>query len=216
MNANYQEILITIIAGAIGVAIAFYIKEFLQRKHQYRRLRNKLEKIAGKNARIIYEGDEIFKIAEIDENGVTLTSELKTLFIPTAKLLQTEIVLPSDEYDEIIERRKKEKEEEKNKIMVEALQRTMPSLADTFLKEYEKESQQIRDLLKQVIEKASIGSEGDVLERLISILINLGALQPPDPAQVLGMKLARILTDEGIVPALDTGLPEALEDKPSK
>ncbi len=95
-------------------AVTFYLKDYLQKRADYRSLRQKLEQIAGKEARVLYSlgpganvgiGPQLFKIHEIDKHGVVLKNELQTVFVPTAKLVQSEMVLPSDDWKE----RKKEK-----------------------------------------------------------------------------------------------------------
>jgi len=68
---NIQEIAITIAVGAISVAISFFLKDFLRQKLEYQKLRAKLEKIAGKNASVIYGRDEVFKMIDIDESAKT-------------------------------------------------------------------------------------------------------------------------------------------------
>jgi hypothetical protein len=100
----------TIVVGAISVGVSFYVKDYLQKRSDYFNMKKKLDRIAGKNATVIYEtssgtggmpgfAQQLYKIVEIDEQGVTLKNELQTVFVPTAKLLRSDMILPADDYE---------------------------------------------------------------------------------------------------------------------
>ena len=96
---------IGVITFGASTAFAFYIKDALQRRSDFRKLKRKLDRIAGKRAVVLYPsptlGYRLFKIEEIDKHGVTLKNDLETIFIPPAKLLRSEIVLPCDNYGRV-------------------------------------------------------------------------------------------------------------------
>jgi preprotein translocase subunit YajC len=89
--------IITIIAGAISVAVTFYIKDVLKRRSQYKNMKNYLDKMAGKNAHVIYNG-QISKIEEISSDGIVMNDGVQRVFIPVQSALSTVIVLPVDEH----------------------------------------------------------------------------------------------------------------------
>lgn len=101
------QIALSILVAIVGTAVAFYVKDYQERKALFRKLKSKLEKIAGRNAKVIYK-DEVYRLVEFDEGGVMLQNDMKSVFLPTGMLLQNEMVLPTDDY----ERKKKEKEKE--------------------------------------------------------------------------------------------------------
>ena len=93
MSYSALEILATIATIVVTVAVTFYIKDYLQKRTEYAKLRKKLQKIAGKEAEILYAVSEFgsnafqtYTITEIDEHGVTIQNALQTIFIPAAKL----------------------------------------------------------------------------------------------------------------------------------
>lgn len=91
----------------VSVAITFYLKDFLQKKSEYKKLKVKLETVAGKNAYIVYTGagssvgSNLYKITDIDEGGVTLKNSLQTIFIPPQLLLHSAMIVPHDDYEEL-------------------------------------------------------------------------------------------------------------------
>jgi hypothetical protein len=188
---NIQETIITIVVGAISVAISFYLKDFMLQKQQYKKLRAKLEKIAGKNARVIYGKDETLKITEIDESGVTLENDFKTIFVPTAMLLQTEMILPSDKYDMLIKEKENEKEKRQAQLFLEEMKTGMPTIFNDSLQEQNK-------MMREVMEKATtkMGEKKDPTNELLSMLMQTGSIQPPDPVQLLAMRFAKMLAND--------------------
>ena len=184
---NIQEIAISIVVGAISVAISFYLKDFLLRKQEYQKLRAKLEKIAGKNATVIYGENEVFKLKEIDESGIVLENELKTIFVPTAMLLQTQMILPSDRYSELVKEKELEKEKRTAKLFMDEMKTGFPSMYQPM----QEEGKETREALMGVLSK--LGEKKDSTE-LLSVLMQTGSIQPPDPVQLLAMRFAKLLT----------------------
>ncbi len=99
----------------IGVPITFYIKDYLINRANFKKFKAKLERIAGVNAEVLYQGSNPLplggqhplKIIEIGKQGLVLQDKLSTVFVPIDKVLQTEIVVPADEYDTLRKERMK-------------------------------------------------------------------------------------------------------------
>jgi hypothetical protein len=87
-------VLVGVVTAVIASAITFYIKDYLEERAKFAKFREKLDKIAGKNAPVIIPNIGLVKIVEISKQGLTVRSELCDTFIPMEKVLQTEIALP--------------------------------------------------------------------------------------------------------------------------
>lgn len=107
MEFDYAKILFVVVTTVVSVAITFYLKDFLQKKSEYKKLKEKLETVAGRNAYIVYTGagssvgSNLYKITDIDEGGVTLKNSLQTIFIPPQLLLNSAMIVPDDNYEEL-------------------------------------------------------------------------------------------------------------------
>lgn len=117
MNISFIQILITIVVGAISVALTFYIKEYLQKNKEYKSFKEKIDKVAGKNSTVLYAPDginsyDLFKVINISKSGLTLKNELQTIYVPASKLLKSDMILPCDNYKQArLEKLKREMEE---------------------------------------------------------------------------------------------------------
>lgn len=140
MQIDLLEVGIFFVTLIVTVAVTFYIKDFFQKKSEYSKLRKKLERIAGKHATIIYNvpgssgpgSSQLFKITDIDEHGITINNELQTIFIPVAKLIKSEMILPCDDYDNVKAAKLKKDMEQMMEAMMPAL---MNSIRKNFLEE---------------------------------------------------------------------------------
>lgn len=54
MEVNIYTIIISITIAVLTFAVTFYIKDYLQKRSDYNKLRKKLEKFAGKGANVLY------------------------------------------------------------------------------------------------------------------------------------------------------------------
>jgi len=102
MNLTWQQIAISIITLVGTTALTFFLKDLLQRYLYYRKLRSKLDNIAGVRASVLYENLE-YKIITIDQQGIVLKSDLQTIFIPIKKALENILVIPGDYYEKVKE-----------------------------------------------------------------------------------------------------------------
>ena len=101
-NIGIVEIVIAIVSLVVAAAITFYIKDWYQKRRDYNQLIEKINKIAGKGAKVIYAvpgiGSDLYKIESIDSSGIFLKSEVQSIFLPIKKVLESEIILPADDY----------------------------------------------------------------------------------------------------------------------
>ena len=145
MPTDVFSFALSILVAAVSVAVTFYIKDHLQKRADYARLRKKLEKIAGKNATVVYFPERggmssisagLYRIIEIDEHGIALRNELQTVFVPVAKLLQTEIILPCDDYEEVrLARLKKDMEDLADAMVPAMINKMLPAFIEAVEKE---------------------------------------------------------------------------------
>ena len=123
MEFDYAKMLFFIFATVGSVAITFYLKDFLQNKSEYKKLKKKLEAVAGRNAYIVYTGagsgvgSNLYKITDIDEGGVTLKNSVQTIFIPPQLLLYSAMIVPEENYEEL----KKEYQAKEIEVVSEAM-----------------------------------------------------------------------------------------------
>ncbi|PKF80617.1 hypothetical protein CW749_05580 [Vibrio sp. vnigr-6D03] len=107
MEFDYLKILFAVVTTVLSVAITFYLKDYLQKKSEYKKLKEKLEAVAGRNAYIVYTGSgsgigsNLYKIIDIDEGGITLKNSIQTIFIPPQLLLNSAMIVPEENYDQL-------------------------------------------------------------------------------------------------------------------
>ena len=169
VTINITTLIVGLITLIGTLVITFYVRDFLQKRQEYKQLLGKLEKIAGLNAAILYSpsavgvgaGLQEFKIIDIDESGITIKNELHTIFIPPNKLLQTEMILPVDNYETLKQLKLKKDMEQMLDAMVPALiERMFPAMMEA-------------------IQERVMEEEGEF-------------------SMVIGMKIAKVLEEEGI------------------
>lgn len=132
---GFWEVVGTVVALVIAAAMSLFVKEWVQRRLEYGRLKKKVEKIAGKGAKVVAYGD-LYTIESIDFNGMTLKGRIQTVFIPIGKVLETEIVLPVENYKEARAKMLKENLKEMGETFIPYLRdEMMPAMIDG-VKEY--------------------------------------------------------------------------------
>jgi predicted transcriptional regulator YheO len=72
----------------------------------FKKLKAKLESIAGKNAKIVYSGAGntggiLYKIIEVNKSGLTIMNTAHEVFIPITKVLNMDFILPAENYEEL-------------------------------------------------------------------------------------------------------------------
>lgn len=117
IDINFTTVVLSVVTSSFGVAIAFYVKDYLEQRGAYRRLRARLERIAGKNAVVVYENPKstpgtatasLYRIQEFDADGVVLKNDLHTIFVPIQAVLEEDIILPCEDYEKEIHKRERE------------------------------------------------------------------------------------------------------------
>lgn len=111
MEFDIGSLITAIIIAALSLPITFYIKEWLQKKSDRKNMREKLERLSGKNAQIVYTlggeldiGPQLFTITEIMSDGVTIENELHKVFVPMEQFINNEIILPVKNYETVKEK----------------------------------------------------------------------------------------------------------------
>lgn len=87
---------LSVVAGAISVAIAFYLKDVLEKRKRYVSLKNYLGDLAGVGADVVFEG-EIHEITGIGDDGIMIENDVQKVFMPVERVLTSNFVLPKDE-----------------------------------------------------------------------------------------------------------------------
>lgn len=145
VSLDLTTIVVTVIASSFGVAVAFYVKDYLEGRAAYRRLRSRLERIAGKNATVVYESPQstqiapkatLYRIQEFDADGVVLKNDLHTIFVPIQAVLDEDIILPCENYEDEIHKRGRE---EMNRLMDILLPEMMKRILLTLKQELSRE-----------------------------------------------------------------------------
>ena len=133
---------ISIVTLVVAIGITFYVKDFYQKRSEYKKLEDKLNKIAGKGATVIYSESQnmfdrdLYTIDSIDPNGVILKSKVQTIFLPSKKVLESEFILPADNYGQMKTEKMKKDMEQMADAMVPALMDKMFPALIKGVKEY--------------------------------------------------------------------------------
>ena len=178
MQIDLISALVFLITTVAAVTISFYIKDFLQIKNEYSKLRKKLEKVAGKQATILYAGtgfgpgaaNQLFKIIDIDGHGITLQNELQTVFVPAKKLLQADMIVPCDNYEQAkLDKMKKDMEQFMDSMMPAMFDRLFPALEkavkDHFLDDIISEKGEVGAIIGVKIQKV-LSEEGFEIKKV--------------------------------------------------
>jgi len=165
-----NESIISVIVLVSATTISFFLKEQFQKFLDYRKLKRKLNRIAPlqtSRALVLYE-KEIYRLTDIDSQGIILEGDTQTIFIPIKKALDNILFLPVKEYEKAKE--KKEKEE------LEKMKKAMREMGDLMIEEM---MPKLYEKMKGLIVEDVLMEEGD-----ISI--------------AMGMKITTFLKNEGI------------------
>ena len=117
----------------VTTGVTFYVKDYLQERAKFRKFKAKLEDVAGKNAEVLIPYIGLVKIIEINKQGIVVDSQLCKTFIPMEKVMQTEISLPVQNYDEL---RKEVALKNINESMDLVFPPLMDKLKEIFVKEF--------------------------------------------------------------------------------
>ena len=145
MEIDLLRTILFLVTTITAVAVSFYVKDFLQTRNEYKKLRKKLEKVAGKKAEILYSGPGVgagqtFTISEIDNHGITIENELQAIFVPAKKLLQSEMVVPCKSYeDKKLEKMKRDTEQFMDTMLPAMFDRIFPAMVSAMEEHFQEE-----------------------------------------------------------------------------
>jgi len=162
MSFDVSTLIISIIVFVVSAGLTFYLKDYIQRRSDYGKLKKKLEQIAGKGAMVIYSpgtgvgmGSQPFKIVDFDREGVTLRNEVQTIFVPASKLIQSEMIIPSDNYEEAkLVKVKKEMEDVMEAMFPAMFQKMLPAIKEWFQEEMVNEKGDFSAIIGIRVQKA--------------------------------------------------------------
>jgi hypothetical protein len=162
MSVDVSTVVISILASVILSMLTFYLKDYLQRRSDYQKLKKKLEQVAGKGAMVVYSigsgigmGAQLYKIEGFDREGVTLRNEAQTIFVPASKIVQSEWIIPGTDYEKAkAAMLKKEAEGMMDAIFPTMIQKMMPAIKEWLEDEIVNQSGEINAVIGIRIQKA--------------------------------------------------------------
>lgn len=147
-----MNILITITVSILTVIFTYFISNFLRERSEYAKLRQKLETIAGKNSKIVYEGssvgEKLYKISDFGKHGITIKNSMQQIFIPASKVLQMEFVLPVEDYNDRKDAYEKEQLEKVSKAMFDPM---LNQLKESLEKDLEAPDGELKSSIKSQV-----------------------------------------------------------------
>ena len=139
-NELLAGVIIGVITAVVATAITFYVKDYLKERAKFKKFKEKLEQIAGKEAEVIIPNIGIVKIVDINQQGITVKGELSTIFIPMEKVLLTDIALPVENYEELRKEFMRKNVEESLDVVFPPL---MNKLKEVFVREFLKSDSEL-------------------------------------------------------------------------
>lgn len=141
----------TVVAGVatavLGGWLVFYINSWLNRRSEFRDLKQKINDVAGKRATVIYDGRP-YTIESFDKRGIVLRSRKQYVFLPTRSVLENALIVPTEQYDD--------------------------AKRDEQLEEFERMRDNVRKLFDDMIEEALPKMFGVIKEEFIDELLDEG------------------------------------------
>lgn len=180
MQLTWYSFVGFLVSTVVTVAISFYLKDYFQTRAEYSKMRKKLNAIAGKHATVLFaepgggfEKLQLYRIENIDGHGITLKNELHTVFVPSRRLLQADMILPCDNYEEArLNKMKRDMERMMDALMPAMFDRLFPALMnaiqDTMLDEFTSDTGEFSAVIGLKIQKV-LSEEGfEIKRKLVS------------------------------------------------
>ncbi len=176
ITLDFNSILGAIIIAAVTFALTFYLKEYLQSRQEYSSLKNKLEQVAGKNATVLYNpfpgtvssflSVNLFQIEEIGKHGITLVNDMMRIYVPAGKLLKSEFILPSKNYEQARrDKMKKDMNEMVDTLIPNLIQKMLPEIRDFIVDSVGDNDSQVSAVIGIKIQKV-LEQEGFEIKKL--------------------------------------------------
>lgn len=173
MSIDLSTLVVSIVVFVVSAGLTFYLKDYIQRRSDYGKLKKKLEQIAGKGAMVVYSpgaglgmGPQLFKIVDFGREGVTLQNEVQSIFVPASKLIQSEMIVPSDRYEEARMNRFRQDMDNMMDAMVPAIaKKVLPTLKEAIQQEMADEKGDFTAVVGIQVQKA-LESEGLQIKRV--------------------------------------------------
>ena len=145
---GFGEVIVSILVGVVTAVVAtaftFHFKDYLEERAKFKKFKEMLEKIAGKNATVIIPNIGQVKIVDISKQGLTVKSELCTTFIPMEKVLQTDVALPAENYDKLLKETMRKSVEQSLDVVIPPL---MDKIKEVFVQEFLKDDTEMSAIL---------------------------------------------------------------------
>jgi hypothetical protein len=106
-----------VVTVVVGTPVTFYITHYLEERSKFKKFKAKLDAIAGVGSKLLWQSGaansmhfttDIFTVLEITREGLVLQNDLHKIFVPIEKVLETEIVRPSENYEQLRRQRMKQ------------------------------------------------------------------------------------------------------------
>lgn len=134
---SFNEVMIGVVIGVstsiIATSITFYLKDYLKERSKFKKFEKKLKQIAGKEAEVIVSNLGIVKIIDINNQGMTVKSELCTTFLPMERVLLSDIAIPVENYEMLRKELMRKSVEESLDVVFPPL---MEKLKEVMIKEF--------------------------------------------------------------------------------
>lgn len=134
---SFNEVMIGVVIGVstsiIVTGITFYLKDYLKERSKFKKFEKKLKQIAGKEAEVIVSNLGIVKIIDINNQGMTVKSELCTTFLPMERVLLSDIAIPVENYEMLRKELMRKSVEESLDVVFPPL---MEKLKEVVIKEF--------------------------------------------------------------------------------
>jgi hypothetical protein len=126
-------VVIGVSTSIIVTGITFYLKDYLKERSKFKKFEKKLKQIAGKEAEVIVSNLGIVKIIDINNQGMTVKSELCTTFLPMERVLLSDIAIPVENYEMLRKELMRKSVEESLDVVFPPL---MEKLKEVVIKEF--------------------------------------------------------------------------------
>jgi hypothetical protein len=179
-----NDVTLTVVAGVltavVGGWLVFYLNGRLQRRSDYRQLKEMVDNVAGRGATVIVAGRK-YQIESFDRRGLVLNSAKQRVFIPVQRVSQNEIWVPSPEYERVVQTEEQEAHEKAmermRSIFDEMIDEMLPRIMSKMKDELLEDGGELNAVIGLRVKKA-LAEDGFTIEKAKAAAIASGATQP--------------------------------------